>query len=204
MKKITFSPDRITQWMNVIRSHRHDSSKQYRILENFWESQINSKVWMLENIQNTNIKFFSSVYIFGGWYGLLAQMISDIYPDVRIFSIDQDPECAIIGAALANYDPKITFLTEKMEEFSNYEKFPLIINSSVEHLEESVFDKWLGNIPNTTPIVLQGNDFFDCPEHVRCVKTLSEFESITKITAIHMTGILDCKQFSRFMLIGAK
>jgi trans-aconitate methyltransferase len=204
MTTVTIKPERVVYWMNVIRSYQHDSSKQYRILENFWESQIKSKVWLMENIEKFNNKFFPEIYIFGGWYGILAQLLADKYPDKKIFSIDQDPECAIIGSELCNRDPKITFITEKMENFTNYTKFPLVINTSVEHLTEDIFNTWLDNIPEKASVVLQGNNFFDCPEHVRCVKSLEEFEAIAKLNSLFMTGTLDCSQFSRFMLIGSK
>ena len=46
MKKITIRPERVVQWMNVLRSYQHDIPLQYRLLENFWESQIKSKVWL--------------------------------------------------------------------------------------------------------------------------------------------------------------
>jgi trans-aconitate methyltransferase len=204
MKTVTIAPERIIQWMNVIRSYQHDSSKQYRILENFWESQIKSKVWLVENLCNTNTKNFSNVYIFGGWYGILSQMIVDTYPHVKVFSIDQDPECTAIGAALCNHDSRINFITEKMENFSDYSDDSLVINTSVEHVNQKILDTWYRKIPNNTVIALQSNNYFDCDEHVNCVDTLEEFYAPFILMNVRMTGSLDCKQFTRFMIIGVK
>ena len=48
MDKFMLSHERVIQWMNVIR--KTTGASQYRILENFWASQLNSKVWMVRNI----------------------------------------------------------------------------------------------------------------------------------------------------------
>jgi hypothetical protein len=206
MKTINIPPDRIVQWMNVIRNHQHDIPTQYRVLENFWESQIKSKIWLIENIINfRQNKKFSSVYIFGGWYGILAQLISDNIPNTTIYSIDQDPHCAIIGKQLCENQSNIHFVTEKMENFSQYsnvDENSLFINTSVEHLTQNIYDTWYNNIPKGSQIILQGNNFFECPEHVRCSKTIDDFIDISKLHKIEMTGTLDCKQFNRFMVIG--
>jgi len=207
MKKITIRPERVVQWMNVLRSYQHDIPLQYRLLENFWESQIKSKVWLIETIFNfyQNKKFFT-VYIFGGWYGILAQLISDNFSNVTIYTIDQDPQCAIIGKQLCGNEDNIHFLTEKMENFSQYPNNDniLVINTSVEHLTQNVYDIWYNNIPKGVQVILQGNDFFKCTEHVRCSKSIDEFIDVSKMTKIEMAGSLDCKQFNRFMIIGMR
>lgn len=209
MKTISISPDRIIQWMNVIRSYQNEPVKQFRVLENFWESQIKSKVWLLENIINfAPNKDIKCVYIFGGWYGILAQLLSDFYPDAKIFSIDQDPECEIIGKNLLVGDNNITFVTKKMEFYDGIENINpshiLVINTSIEHIDEHIFNMWFKIIPAKTTLVLQSNNFFDCEEHIRCSKSLEEFEKIGELSEILMTGSLDCKQFTRYMLIGRK
>ena len=55
------SHERVIQWMNVIR--KTTGASQYRILENFWASQLNSKVWMVRNILKNLINFVYHVFL---------------------------------------------------------------------------------------------------------------------------------------------
>jgi len=80
----------------------------------------------------------------------------------------------------------------------------LIINTSTEHVSQNTFDTWLNNMPANVPIILQGNNFFSCEEHIRCTDTLNEFTKINKLDTIIYSGELDCIQFKRFMIIGNK
>ena len=64
-------------WMDAIRN----SEDRYRTLESFWKGQVNSKIWLIENLSkfvmtNTN----NTIIIHGGWNGVLASLLfnSDI------------------------------------------------------------------------------------------------------------------------------
>ena len=73
--------DRVIQWMNVIR--RTKGKEQNRILECFWESQITSKQWIIDTLTDKSISCYSSVYVFGGWYGVLGGMLRDTYSHIQ-------------------------------------------------------------------------------------------------------------------------
>jgi trans-aconitate methyltransferase len=201
------SHERVISWMNTIRNHRQDPIAQYRILENFWDSQLNSKLWLVDNIKKylkENERIFNRVYIFGGWYGVLAQIILDEFPEAEVYSIDKDPECEIIGKQLCNNDVRINFLTMNMEDFRNKDSRSLYINTSVEHLSPETFLKWYKEIPLGAYIVLQSNDFYECKEHVNCSPSLNFFTENLPTSRFLMTGQLDCGNYKRFMVIGAK
>jgi len=198
--KNLISHHRVIDWMNIIR----ETPDNYRILENFWASQLNSKAWLV-NILNayTDIPP-GTVYIFGGWYGILAQMIVDNFQEVNVISIDKDPECASLGSRLCNYDSRITFVCDDMQTFSSYEKTSLVINTSTEHVTQEIFNDWLNKIPECSLVALQGNNYFSCLEHVRCFSTLQEFTSHNPLSRTLFSGNLDCIQFTRYMSLGYK
>ena len=197
--------ERVIQWMNVVREEMN-SPEQYRVLENFWASQLNSKMWLIEHINEQCLLFPGShIYIFGGWYGILAQLLIQAIPGVKVTSIDIDPTCAIFGERLKLPDDNIEFITADMQHFTEYSpNTRLIINTSTEHVTQETFDSWLFNVPQNVNIVLQGNNFFACKEHVRCCETIEDFIKINNLSNIKFAGNLDCIQFTRFMLIGNK
>lgn len=187
--------------MDAIRNSSGD--RQHRLLECFWESQLTSKGWLINTIKSLNIKSYEDVYVFGGWYGVLASLIKDTFPLVNVFSIDIDNECEQIGKSL---DQRVNFITSDMKNFTfeSTNNIGVIINTSTEHVTQQTFDQWLDKMPDDVPIILQGNNFFECKEHVRCVNSLEEFIEISKIKNIVYQGTLDCKQFTRYMIIGYK
>lgn len=196
---------RIIQWMNVIREC--DGKIQSRILENFWDSQLRSKSWLINNIKKHIPNLSGNVYIIGGWYGILAQFIVDNFPTV-VYNIDIDKNCVAYGNKLSGNDNRINFITEDMVNFSDYVTPSLIINTSTEHITQQVYDIWLHNVPTQTPIVIQGNNFYECVEHVRCTNSLYEFNNINTLKNIQFTDKLECmgpnKPFHRYMTIGYK
>jgi hypothetical protein len=187
--------------MNVIRET--SGTNQYRLLENFWASQLRSKAWVINTIKILDLPQDGNVYIFGGWYGILASLIMDNFDYDIVCSIDIDPNCKVIGELL---DSRIKFVSSDMiyiikEEITNAS---LIINTSTEHVSQNTFDIWLNNMPNNVPIILQGNNFFSCKEHIRCTDTLNEFTKINQLNTVIYSDELDCIQFNRFMNIGYK
>jgi hypothetical protein len=188
---------RVINWMNVIRESKEE---QYRILESFWESQLLSKEWILDVLAEKNIPCHDSVYVFGGWFGVLGGMLLDKYKDLRsVFSVDIDDNTLRVGTQL---NPDVNFIVDDMRQFK-YKTLPsLIINTSTEHITQEVYDEWVKNIPKYVPVVLQGNNYFSIDEHIRCAKNLDEFKRINPLDSIIYEGELDCKQFTRYMIIG--
>jgi hypothetical protein len=194
------SSARIVQWMNVIRETQGD--EQYRILESFWESQITSKQWVIDAVNSMNVPCYGAVYVFGGWFGVLGGMLRDAFKHIHtVYSIDLDSNAKRIGERL---NPDVTFITSDMKDFVFSETPSLVINTSTEHITQATFDAWMNQIPKLTPIVLQGNNFFSCSEHVRCSNNIDEFKKMNYLTLTKYADELDCKQFTRYMTIGYK
>jgi len=201
---------RVGTWMNAIRA-AESAEERYSLLECFWESQLKSKIWLVEELKNIlkkeNTTLSGSAYVFGGWHGLNAMFLRDNFPEITtVFSIDENPECVRQGETLTNYDTRINFITEKMENFKFYAKdVCLVVNTATEHISQKTFDTWYKHIPNNVIITLQGNNFKELSgEHIRTTNTLKEFVKRNKIKKSMYTGELDCIQFTRFMNIGYK
>jgi len=187
----------ILKWMEYIRNNPEQA---VRFTECFWPSQYDSKQWLLSKIQNIE---FNNVIIFGGWYGILAQMISNSFPGLKIVTVDIDPECENVFKKISCGD-NIQAVTSCASEFKYNSKPGLVINTSCEHMTQDIYNKWWDNIPSGSTYIIQGNNYFDCEEHVRCSESLEHFLHQNHSENPEYSGILPCDNFKRYMSIGKK
>ena len=128
-------------------------------------------------------------------------MIADITIDEKIYSIDVDESTEAIGTQL---NPDINFVIQDMKNFEFNELPGLIINTSTEHISQETYDIWFSKLPTMVPIILQGNNFFSCNEHIRCSQDLEQFKKDNYLDSFIFEGTLDCNEFNRYMTIGFK
>lgn len=212
---------RFIDWINLIRK-TEDSSLRYEFLEAFWESQIVSKYWMVQELKQIVVEYEkhcipdhrakpilpgSFGYVFGGWHGLAAMYLIDNIPELSlVYSIDKNQKNQLNGETLTNNDRRIAFQTYDMENFPirgyNPINTALVVNTSVEHITQEQYNKWIKAVPPRTWIVLQGNNFDSHKDHVRTAKSLEHFLEINPLDTTWYSGELDCKQFTRYMVIG--
>lgn len=194
------SVNTVIGWMNTIRNL--PESQRYRALESFWDTQLASKLWILKTIKEYNLDV-SNVYIFGGWTGVLSSLLlSDRDLNVKkVYSIDIDPWCKPIAESMCFYDIRFASICDDMQSFTGYSSPSLVINTSTEHVSQEVYDIWYSKIPTKTNVVVQGNNFFACQEHVRCATTLQEFISMNKVSNYLYSGELSNNLYTRFMTL---
>jgi hypothetical protein len=184
-------------WMQAIRQ----SPDPMRTLDSFWQGQIKSKEWLIENLRK-NINKVVSVDIHGGWNGVLASMLfqSDIYI-TNIRSVDIDPSCESI-ATMMNKKEEMAgrFRAVTADMCAIRSDADVIINTSCEHITQDHYDLWLSGVPYGSLLVLQSNNY-NIPEHVRTAKSLEEFKSQSQITVL-WAGELDLPLYTRYMIIG--
>jgi microcystin degradation protein MlrC len=77
----------------------------------------------------------------------------------------------------------------------------IVINTSCEHITQEQYVQWLSHIPNTTTIVVQSNNYFDCSEHINCSNSLEEFVDKSNLT-VEYKGVYLTEKYSRYMIIG--
>ena len=198
------SIDDVLFWMDAIRN----SKDRDRVLESFWKGQVQSKVWLIEQLKllprDTNSAY--KIAIYGGWNGVLANLFYNSGMGIRhITSIDIDPDCEEVASTInKKHEMRGTFraVTADMCEHT-VEDADLVVNTSCEHITQEQYDQWLSNQPEDAVIILQSNNFFDCAEHIRCAKDLDEFVYQSDLYVIRADK-LNLPKYDRFMIVGKK
>jgi hypothetical protein len=184
-------------WMQAVRQ----SPDPMRTLDSFWQGQIKSKEWLIENLRK-NINKVVSVDIHGGWNGVLASMLfqSNIYI-TNIRSVDIDPTC----------EPIATMMNKKEEMAGRFRAVTadmcavrsdadVIINTSCEHITQEQYDLWISGVPYSSLIVLQSNNY-NIEEHVRIANSLEHFVEQSQLE-VKWAGELKLPMYTRYMIIG--
>jgi|SRR5210317_1369278 hypothetical protein len=197
-------PETLSNWIKFIRFHPDLAE---RFMDCFWESQLVSKSNLLYALERK--KHLGNVYIFGGWYGILTQLLLDSYNHTTksIFSIDIDPTCEWIINDTIKQD-NVFAITHDMASF-DYPITPnTVINTCTEHVTQEHYDIWWDKVPKGTLYVLQGNNFWDDPEHIRCAVDINDFKQINKVSDCDVEFQFPCPgpkdDFLRFMVMGIK
>ena len=186
----------VLKWMEYIRNNPDNA---YRFSENFWDSQIQSKQWLLDHIDRTS----QTICIFGGWYGVLAQFIANKNPYAYIVTTDIDESCGDVFRQI-NVSDNIYHKTWDMRDGIPNSLVPdLVINTSSEHVDQDTYDEWWASIPNGTKYIVQGNNL-EIPEHIRIADNLVDFLRINRIDDSEYSGMIKCGHFYRFMAVGIK
>ena len=85
-----------------------------------------------------------------------------------------------------------------------YDKPPyLIINTSCEHINQEQYLEWLSNVPKSSTVVLQSNNYFELDEHINCSKNLEEFVKKSNLK-VDVAETLSFEKYDRYMIIGKK
>ena len=208
MNNIKLDSDHIILWFNMIRDL--PEPERSRGLDAFWDGQVHSKIWLSEMLNKYyDNKIPSNIYIFGGWLGVLANILfqnSKFYIDT-IYNIDLDPWCEPnsikINETYHNMQ-RYQAETADMKEYRYNDTADIVINTSTEHVSQETYDVWYDNIPSGSLVVVQGNNFFSCDEHVRCSKDLDEFMTMNHVHEPIFSGQLKTSMYDRFMCIFKK
>lgn len=197
------SIDDVLFWMDAIRN----SKDRDRVLESFWKGQVHSKVWLIENLKR-HVEYPRGyrVAIYGGWNGVLASLLFNSGIGIsHITSVDIDSGCeetALTINKIHEMRGTFTAVTADMCEYV-VESADIAINTSCEHITQEQYERWLALQPADALIVLQGNNFFDCDEHIRCSDSLEHFCQQSKVDVIY-SGQLETSKYDRYMIIGKK
>lgn len=161
-------------------------------------TQWDSKIWAANMISRYS-EPGQSVMVMGGWYGLLAGLLSE--HDLKVETIDLDPICKRIGKRLF---PKVQFQTDDAYEFfmSRRNDFKWIINTSCEHMELEDVQAMVDYKGDNTFICFQSNNMFHEDSHINCYETLDEFVSDLHLKRVIFKGSLKIGEYNRWMVIG--
>lgn len=189
----------------------------------FSRGQLESKLWLVRELKKLNLDL-GTIFLCAGWYGTLAVMLfeSGIKID-KIRSFDIDPSTVDIAETfnkpwvkddwrfkaavedIFNIDYSTFSYSVYRSDKSTCELTDLpdtIINTSCEHIDN--FANWYEKIPSGKLIILQGNDYFEIPEHVNCSHNIEEFSNKSPMQTVLYEGVLELPKYKRFMKIGYK
>ncbi len=189
-------------WMDAIR----DSEDRYRTLESFWKGQVNSKIWLIDNLEQVVFPSMSNtIVIHGGWNGVLASLLFNSNIGVKhITSLDVDPVCEKIAKTINRRQDLEGRFTAVTADMCNYTyNANIVINTSCEHITQEQYNTWLSNVPKSCLVVIQSNDYKELVEHINCSDSLSDFEKKSNLNII-FSDTLPLQKYNRFMIIGYK
>lgn len=200
--QFTIDTNTIASWFSLIRLA--PSVDRDRLLECFWDTQLDAKVWLTNELQKIVSDKHNVVYIFGGWYGILASILSQSTIDIEsIYSVDIDANCE---RGHLVFGDTVKFITSDMGRYIySWDNPPsIVVNTSCEHVEQSVYNEWYDRIPTHTIIVAQSNNFYRCSEHIRCSANIKSFMIDNHIVSPLYIGELENTQYTRYMAIWRK
>jgi hypothetical protein len=202
----------IIHWFNALRNL--PENQRYRALEGMWDTQLYSKKWIVDQLNlnlNSDIRTHN-IYVFGGWIGILSSMLlqRSTFMINKIRSIDIDPWCEQIADTVCkpyemdNWRFKAHTADMCKFEYESMLNPTIVINTSTEHVDQSVYNEWYDRIPLNTIVVAQGNNYFSCHEHVRCTESLFHFKEINNVDNTLYEGVLSNSMYERYMCIWKK
>jgi predicted small secreted protein len=193
----------IASWFNALRLIKDDKALR-KTLDAFYYGQLVSKSWICSELENY-IDKNTSIYIFGGWIGILANLLMQQYPYVqKVYNVDIDPCCKILSDTVNHFHiSKFVSETYNMINYiiPNSSDNKIIINTITEHLNQNDYDVWLNNLPVGSIVLIQGNNLYDMEDHVRCSSSLSEFMLQNRVRNELYKGEVEFQNYKRFMTI---
>ena len=191
-------------YMDAIRN----SEDRDRTLESFWGGQLQSKSWLIEQLEIKSRIANARIVIFGGWNGVLASMLFNSNIGIKhITSVDIDPSCEETARTMnkrQEMEGKFVAVTEDMCDYCYQDSPDIVINTSCEHITKEQYRKWLQKVPKGSKIVLQSNNYEELDEHINCVSSLSDFKRSSGLKSFMIEDSLQLQKYTRFMLIGHK
>lgn len=191
----------ISNLINVIRS----TNNRDRLLDAMYYGQLASKSWIVNTI-NPLINKKASIYIFGGWVGILAKFLfKSTIPISKIYNIDID-DWAVDVSKKINTENNYFVLNADMIEFEypTTDNDVVVVNTITEHLTQEQYTQWYQKVPVGSLVVVQGNNLFKFDDHVRCSHNLEEFLLQNNVSDSLYNGELEFSNYKRFMSIWRK
>lgn len=202
-----FNNQTIIEWLKHCKMFKIDFS------DVFHDNQLKSKKWLVNNLRKFALKTHSNnIFIFGGWYGILAYMLlKDTEINTKYtFNIDKNQELKGPAYHFLNKNIYYKHIVDNMITFEYPFRPNIVINTSCEHLTKEDFIKWYRNIPEAVTVVLQTNNYDKITEHVGCYNSLDDFVHFVRNDLkvggdyLYFQGKLDMSNFERYMVIFKK
>ena len=197
---------RVLKWINT-----HEKPYLDRWIESVSPNQIESKLWLCENLRNCRIPKNDhgkvNIEIVGGWFGFPLIQNLNTYMDFinKINLYDLDPiACRIARKYREMFDFKFDITVHELDYFEQKDmrRAHIVINTSSEHMPSIEPLKEYLISPNNSLMILQSNNMVDEPDHVNCVENVDELVKKSGIKNVMYKGSLPLGNHNRFMVMG--
>ena len=184
-----------------------DLYRSFDIINSVNDNQIASKEWLVEKLIPYIDPEGKDICVLGGWYGLIALMISQhVSKDVRIDSVDCDENTGPYGKMLLRGVNNVHFRVEDAADwfFDRPKRYQILINTSCEHIEQEDLDLMIGSKDKDTIICFQSNNYHSVQSHINTHNSLDEFvDSLQLKEVMHKEKMrAPSGEYDRYMVIG--
>ena len=211
MEYLKYTPEMARDWKNAINSL--DGYMEKRVWDSMNESQLVSKMWLVEELSNLNVKPVN-ISLLAGWF---AQYIVPLLYDsiesiewIENFEMDRDiKRIAYKFNTRYKKDDKYK-VTIRNVMFGNLislssPTFDTVINCSCEHMYPMSKFKELKNtgVSDDALYILQSSNDTQYDDHINCVNDADELADQANLVEILYAGEkLLPNGMTRFMVIG--
>ena len=209
MEYLKFTPELANDWKNALNST--ETSMPYvfkRVMDSLNSSQLQSKLWLIEELNWLEIKP-TNVCLIAGWYAqYVVPLLLDTFPSIQLienFEIDKDIREMTyrFNKRFKDEDKyRVVIKNIMFKELGKEHDFDLVINCACEHM----FPMWKFREINEEqdPVyVLQSSDDDTHDDHINCVQSTDELIEQARIVDVLYSGSIKLHNgTTRFMVIG--
>ena len=209
MEYLKFTPELANDWKNALNST--ETSMPYvfkRVMDSLNSSQLQSKLWLIEELNCLEIKP-TNVCLIAGWYAqYVVPLLLDTFSSIQLienFEIDKDIREMTyrFNKRFKDEDKyRVVIKNIMFKELSKEQDFDLVINCACEHM----FPMWKFREINEEqdPVyVLQSSDDDTHDDHINCVQSTDELIEQARIVDVFYSGSIKLHNgTTRFMVIG--
>lgn len=162
------------------------------ICRHFSSKQVDSKLWLVEELNKVcNVKD-KDIALMGGWY---ATVISSLLDTNSITSYDVDSGCNIAQGITKKISYKHQDVLLEMNEHDIY------INTSCEHMDREKLNETYAKLKGI--VVLQSNNYTEVEEHINCVDSADELVEfhLPEECEVLYKGEKQFDKYTRYMVI---
>jgi hypothetical protein len=207
---IKYTPELSNNWSRAwSETQKQRPWQSRRLLDSSTTSQLQGKLWLVNELQKLDLKF-SNVCIIGGWF---AQFITPLMFDnfdinfIHNWDIDQDAkQISYKFNRRYKHQKRYVAITSNLLEksWSKFRKsnYDLIINTSCEHMYPMKKIREL-NLNLKSWFVLQSTNEDKFDDHINCVNSTKELAEQGQLKQVLYEGQITLDNgMTRFMVIG--
>ena len=211
MEYLKYTPEMARDWKNATNYAKGYLHK--RVLDSMNESQLGSKMWLVQELLNLNIKPIN-ISLLAGWFAqYTVPLLIDNFKTIEWienFEMDRGIKNVAYKFNKRYKDDKKYKVSIKNVMFDNLvslssPNFDTVINCSCEHMYPMSKFRELSNtgVNNNTLYVLQSSDDTQYDDHINCVNDADELaEQANLIDVMYAGKKLLPNGMIRFMVIG--